>query len=90
MTCGYDWEHRIAKGDAYLEIEDGTGKKRVRCATCATRHETHVIEEPVTQVSADPVGPGDARVDDWGGADGEEPPLDDESQLEPELEGEPW
>lgn len=53
MGCGYDETHRIAAGDAYLEIEDGAGKKRVRCSKCAVRHETHVVEEHVADVPAE-------------------------------------
>lgn len=52
MGCGYDITHRIAQGEAYLEIEDGAGRKRVRCSKCAVRHETHVVEEPAASEPA--------------------------------------
>ena len=89
VKCGYDWAHVVAAGEAYLEIEDGAGKKRVRCSKCAVRHETHVIEEPVADAQSDAVGPGDERVDDWGGADGEDTAAD-EPQAELETEQDPW
>jgi hypothetical protein len=89
MGCGYDITHRIAQGEAYLELEDSTGRKRVRCSRCAVRYETHVATEPVSDAPTDAVGPGDASADDWGGADGEEPAIA-EPEPEPELEGDPW
>jgi Holliday junction resolvase RusA-like endonuclease len=51
--CGFDPTHHIAKGELYLEIEDGAGRKRKRCSTCASRHETHVVEEPIADLPAE-------------------------------------
>jgi len=47
MGCGYDGTHRIAQGEAYLELEEGS-RKRVRCSKCAARYETHVPAQPET------------------------------------------
>lgn len=75
MKCGYDRGHLIDVGDAYLEIENEAGIRRVRCAKCAGRHETHGAEEPVTETSAE--GPANNT--------GTEPKLESA-----ECEGEPW
>lgn len=35
LTCGYDAQHVIRKGDVYLGIDIGGTRKRVRCQICA-------------------------------------------------------
>lgn len=75
LLCGYDPEHVITKGDAYLELETSKGKQLVRCSKCAVRHDTHAPEEPQRDRSVEPE-PEPEPVQEFDG--------------EPELEGDPW
>lgn len=73
IWCGYDPTHTIAAGESYLEIEE-RGRKRVRCAKCAPRHETPVaVEAHAEEAEPAPVVAQEAVPDP-----------------EPEFEGDPW
>jgi len=43
LQCGYDYEHVIKRGQAYLEIQIGQTKK-IRCHCCATRAEQAIAD----------------------------------------------
>jgi hypothetical protein len=63
--CGYDSEHEIQQGEAYLEI-DINGRKYIRCHQCAMRHQNPVEESTEPPSPIEPELEPEAAIDTEG------------------------